>query len=161
MYDLIENSYILTNLEHQKIVQNIKYKERVPLSAPPEEIAKRISNPNKDVLNIETIYIIYYYPLSNAFICEYNSTTGFGFTKLRLVELIAETYRQIYGEEEATTKRLVIPMEERMKKIGLMNRNQTDGKYGIWGHDLEDLSLNHIKIIKYNNRYYLIPGIDS
>ncbi len=59
---------------------------------------------------------------------------------------IAQAYKTIYEEEEKTTTTIIIP---RNKRKGMINRNPTDGKYGIWGHDLEDLYFEEIEI--YDN----------
>lgn len=57
-----------------------------------------------------------------------------------LVHAISIHYAQVYREEAATAT----------KPAGnagtLENRGTTDGKYGIWGHHLEDLVLEHITI---------------
>ena len=42
----------------------------------------------------------------------------------------------IYDAEEGTAATKTIPIEERGAMRG---RNRTDGAYGIWGHDLQDL----------------------
>ena len=57
---------------------------------------------------------------------------------------IAQTYKKIYEEELTTTTIEVGQMSE-----NLINRNQTDGKYGIWGHDIGDLVFEGISI--YDN----------
>ncbi|MGZ5971355.1 MAG: hypothetical protein ACXWP4_26980, partial [Polyangiales bacterium] len=57
-----------------------------------------------------------------------------------LVRAIAERYAAIYREEAQTATKPVT------KVPGLLNRAETDGKYGIWGHDLEDLVLERIRI---------------
>ncbi|MNL30171.1 hypothetical protein D3C87_1518920 [compost metagenome] len=49
----------------------------------------------------------------------------------------------MYEEEEATATKKTIPPE---KRIGMYNRNETNGKYGIWGHDIADLVLSEIQI---------------
>ncbi len=73
-----------------------------------------------------------------------------------LAYIIAKTYDNIYQEEDET----IIDIKEIPKKDrkGLMNRNETDGRYGIWGHDLEDLVLESIVIYKNGN---IVPIIGS
>lgn len=61
---------------------------------------------------------------------------------------IAQAYKIIYDEENISTEVKEIPLEER---TGLINRNSTNGKYGIWGHDIGDLSLAAIHIHKNGN----------
>jgi len=63
-----------------------------------------------------------------------------GYSLRGLVRAIAEHYADVYKVEAATAT----------KPAGnagaLENRGTTDGKYGIWGHHLEDLFLEHITI---------------
>lgn len=66
------------------------------------------------------------------------------FTVGELLWKVAQIYEKIYQEEEETTKIEVGQMSE-----NLINRNQTDGKYGIWGHDIGDLVFEGIVI--YDN----------
>lgn len=61
-----------------------------------------------------------------------------GLTVGEVVERIIDIYDEIYKEEEETSTITpgMIP--------GMMNRNRTDGKYGIWGHVLSDLFLTEV-----------------
>ena len=59
---------------------------------------------------------------------------------------IAQTYRIIYDEEEKSSTVDVLPEDER---VPLLNRNSTDGKYGVWGHDIDDLVFESVEI--YDN----------
>lgn len=96
------------------------------------------------VIKDEDIKIVFDYPLNGEFLFDFHSDNGF--QRKQLVELIAQTYQKIYDEENATIQeQQVIPIETRIEKGGLMNRNQTDGKYGIWGHDIGDLWLEGIE----------------
>ena len=82
-----------------------------------------------------------------------------GFTREALVKKISDKYHQIYQEEESTATVKTVPVKERTT---LYNRNQTDGKYGIWGHDLADLALDHIMVYKSANGDILLSlDIDS
>lgn len=49
----------------------------------------------------------------------------------------------MYEEEEATAIIKTVPPEKRNK---MYNRNETNGKYGIWGHDIADLVLSEIHV---------------
>lgn len=82
-----------------------------------------------------------------------------GFSRKQLALLISEKYHQIYDEEEvgATTK--TIPVNKRDNGI---NRNKTNGKYGIWGHDITDLDLGSIDVRKSpNGEIFLELDIES
>lgn len=93
--------------------------------------------------NIATIIIDY--PLNNPVEIEIQSNTSKGFTRKQLAEKISEEYKRIYKEEDESTKIQTTPIDERK---GIINRNQTDGKYGIWGHDIDDLDLSRVIIKK-------------
>jgi hypothetical protein len=75
------------------------------------------------------------YPLSTPALFPLR-TPSTGVSRIDLVEIIVKAYREVYKEEEESTKVKsgLIP--------GMYNRNTTDGKYGIWGHGLGDLMLH-------------------
>jgi hypothetical protein len=66
-----------------------------------------------------------------------------GFTRKQIILAISKTYHEMYDEEEKIAKIKTVPLKDRKT---LANRNETDGKYGIWGHDLSDLELNSINV---------------
>ncbi|MCO5946633.1 hypothetical protein [Mucilaginibacter flavidus] len=112
-----------------------------------------IANPKKQldslisadeiVLSSPKATLIIDYPLTSKAIFVIESPNGF--SRKQLILLISEKYHQIYKEEEdgATTK--AIPVDQRGNEL---NRNQTNGKYGIWGHDITDLDLGSIDVRK-------------
>ena len=85
-------------------------------------------------------------------------TSENGFTKAELLQKIGQTYQEIYATEEATSTVKTVPMAERK---GLINRNETDGKYGVWGHDIHDLDLSHATITCKNGECVIDLGIES
>jgi len=60
-----------------------------------------------------------------------------GFTRIDLFRCIYEGYKKIYDEEEQEVGDLGI-------YENLYNRKESDGKYGIWGHYLDDLFLEGV-----------------
>lgn len=74
------------------------------------------------------------YPLSFPVVIDV-STGEAGFTRRAFAEAVAAAYRRIYEEEDATCTLDPTP------RGFLLNRSRTDGRYGIWGHDLADLVL--------------------
>lgn len=63
-----------------------------------------------------------------------------------------------YLEENETSTLKNESISKRTKGVSLLiNRAQTNGKYGIWGHDLEDLTI--VNIMVKGNKIYL--GVDS
>jgi len=91
--------------------------------APADEI---VLPPNTDyTLKID-------YPLKNPFVFQF--TTGpAGMQRKELVELVVDSYHRIYDEEDASVGYTAGNFP------GMFNRRTTDGKYGIWGHCLDDL----------------------
>ncbi|RTE08403.1 hypothetical protein [Paenibacillus whitsoniae] len=83
------------------------------------------------VLNYKNIYIIIDYPLKKTKVFEINNSRLL--LRSDLINQISKIYHTIYQEEEDTSSIKTIPM---MERGNLKNRNETNGKYGIWGHDL-------------------------
>lgn len=86
-------------------------------------------------------------------------SSGKGFTKKQLILEISKKYHEIYKEEESTAVTKTLPME---KRGSLINRNETDGKYGVWGHDIGDLDLSAIDVYRSENGKITISlGVES
>lgn len=90
------------------------------------------------VIPNEVLNVKFDYPLSNKVVFKYEKNKGFSLREL--VDNICKSYSQIYKEEKRTSK------ERGGRMHGMLNRNKTDGKYGIWGHDLGDLALEGLDI---------------
>jgi hypothetical protein len=82
------------------------------------------------------------YPLSTPDVVEVEKADTVG----ELLWDLAQGYKRIYDEEDATCKTEVVPVGER---CGLQNRNKTDGIHGIWGHDIEDLYFEKIELLEH------------
>ncbi|MEO9531612.1 MAG: hypothetical protein ABJG68_12605 [Crocinitomicaceae bacterium] len=122
-------------------------KSEVPNLAQKEEL----------VLEVQSAILVIDYPVESPIQIEINSNDPKGFTRQDLVIQISENYLRIYKEEEESTSVAVTPMEERE----IINRNTTDGKYGIWGHDLIDLDLSGIEVRKDGDITYLYLYVES
>jgi hypothetical protein len=96
------------------------------------------------VVEASSIRVMYNYPLSSPVIFNEISPNGINFTREDLVGAIVKRYHEIYTEEEKS--KTFTPIRPTVLQSGaiFMNRPETDGKYGIWGHDLEDLILTEI-----------------
>lgn len=82
-----------------------------------------------------------------------------GFTKKQLVIEISKKYHEIYDAEESTSKTKTIPIE---KRKGLINRNETYGKYGICCHDIGDLDLSSAHVYKTNDgKIQVVLNVES
>lgn len=113
----------------------------ISIENPGSEI-DRLIDADQIVVPHSEITLIIDYPLNKP--AEFNlKSSKNGFTKKQLVLEISKLYHEIYKSEEETAKTKTIPLE---KREGLINRNETDGKYGVWGHDIGDLDLSGIEV---------------
>jgi hypothetical protein len=79
----------------------------------------------------DEIAIKFTYPLRKPVTMTFTSPGGF--TRDGFCRAVSAGYRTIYeGEEKSRT---TLPEPRGM----LLNRSETDGVYGIWGHDIGDL----------------------
>ncbi len=58
------------------------------------------------------------------------------------VKCVRDDYRRIYDEEHAD----IDSQGTEIQRVcpHMLNRATTDGRYGIWGHDIEDLVLEGV-----------------
>lgn len=118
---------------------------------------KQLIDKDELVISDNKVILIIDYPLTKE--ARFELTSNNGFTREQLVKQISEKYHQVYQEEETTATNKTVPAD---KRTTLYNRNQTDGKYGIWGHDLADLALDHILVYQSRNGDILLSlDIDS
>lgn len=123
----------------------------------PQKELNRLIGRDEVVLQDTAITIIIDYPLNNE--CRFKLTSKHGFTRAQLAKAISNQYHQIFKDEEATATIKTIPVEQRKK---VANRNQTNGKYGIWGHDMANLVLAGIRVYKaLNGEVILALSIES
>lgn len=110
-------------------------------------VTEHLVDPDESVLSDNQVKICFSYPFAQDFVFTFNSKSGNGFTRGELVSLIINQYYTMYREEEETSPDPILTHDERIThQGGLMNRNKTSGKYGIWGHDMSDLSLNSMEL---------------
>jgi hypothetical protein len=127
--------------------------------AQPEKDLKQMRNAEEVVFTGTNLIVVLDYPLRKEANFPISASSPGGFTRSELARKVADLYKRVYEEEEQTTKIAVIPLEQRK---GLINRNETNGKYGIWGHDLSDLVLHTIEISrKADGTVLAYLGIDS
>jgi hypothetical protein len=108
---------------------------------------------NRDEIIIpnKQIKIVIDYPLTNQY--EFIIKSDNGFTRGQLLSEIGKHYYSLYEEEEKTATTKTIPLD---KRTTMYNRNETNGKYGIWGHDIADLDLSGISVYKNSNGEIII-----
>ena len=98
------------------------------------------NSPDEVILPPDEEYtLIIDYPLNIPFMTKLESGEK-GMTRRQVVEFVIGCYKRIYKEEDGTTKVKagLIP--------GMVNRNETNGKYGIWGHGISDLILHTLYV---------------
>ena len=101
--------------------------------------------PNKEyILKID-------YPLSTPAKFKVSSGKN-GITRGKLVALIRKYYQKVYEIEDSSTK-----IKPKMIP-NMLNRDFTDGKFGIWGHVIGDLVLVDAEISKEG---VITLGVDS
>lgn len=118
----------------------------------PEEFKNYIDR-NKVFLREEAVtnetQIVIDYPLQDDFLFPLRPATSTLYKGCvsvgEIIDRIYELYHEIYNEENSTTT--VTPGNI----PGMLNRNTTNGKYGIWGHDLSDLVLTSVEFNAKDN----------
>jgi hypothetical protein len=119
--------------------------------ADPDRDFAVLKDANQIVIDRSSIHILYNYPLikfgpsdneqqHKGWIFEEISPNGKCFTRFDLVKVISNRYHQIYQEERETSQ---VP-EKFGEGVPKYNRSFTEGKYGIYGHIIGDLQLNHV-----------------
>lgn len=108
------------------------------------------NQPNDIVLSEGVYQLKITYPLENPSVTRLEVNKK-GITRKDLAAQICKIYRQIYKEEDESAghKTGNIP--------GMLNRATSAGKYGIWGHNLTDLTLHGAEV--KNN--VITVGVDS
>lgn len=111
----------------------------------------RVSDPDRAVIGISKLdeivipfdraTLLITYPLTVPAQVPITAALSHGFTRGELVRTICEEYANVYEAEEATAAIAPSSPEERTRP----ERNRTDGVYGIWGNDLEDLVLTALR----------------
>ncbi|WP_121808925.1 hypothetical protein [Mucilaginibacter kameinonensis] len=124
----------------------------------PEKQIDSLIGANEVVLPYKKVTLIIDYPLTRQAVLEISSQTE-NFTRKDLILAISKKYHEIYEEETKTAQTKVVPPDQRN---GVINRNETEGKYGICCHDLTDLDLGSVEVYKgINDKIYLILEVES
>ena len=127
----------------------------ISIERPESELA-RLIDPDEIVIKKNKVILVVDYPLKKT--VEFELSSDSGFTRAMLIKAISKKYKYIYKKEQETTKIKIIPIEKRKR---LINRNTTDGIYGVWGHDIGDLVLSGIQVIEKNGKIYLNLLVES
>jgi hypothetical protein len=107
-----------------------------------------IEKPDEIVIPFEHATLVIDFPLTLPATIAITAAIPQGFTRGELVRAICDEYQHVYDAEEGTAHTKPVPREERGERG---ERNRTDGAYGIWGHDLEELVLNSARWVRQSN----------
>jgi len=99
------------------------------------------------ITHAKKVTVIFSYPLSGEFKFEFKNSQG-KMTRREFALFIQSTYRRIYHEETSGQVENI---------VGMLNRQRTDGPYGIWGHHIGDLVIEGVRHTG-DNVYTLIIG---
>jgi len=108
-----------------------------------EQAVAMLEKPDEIVIPFEHANLLIEFPLTTPATVKITAPLSQGFTRRELVTAICEEYENVYEAEEGTAHTKPIPRAER--PASQPQRNRTDGVYGIWGHDLEDLILTAVR----------------
>jgi hypothetical protein len=115
-------------------------------------------NPDEVVIHSKRVKLTIKYPVTRKYTAMLTAE-GDAFTRTDLLTKIAAAYRRLYAEEERTMTVLAHPPGSMC-----LNRARTNGTYGIWGHDLWDLSLHTVFVTPPNFKggvLHIELGVDS
>ena len=118
----------------------------------------RLINGDDIIIKNKKATIIVRYPIKDFVTFNISSKNEKGFTLKDVVENVSNIYKKIYKEELETTTE-VEPKSN--KGVNVLNRSRTNGKYGIWGHDIEDLVLESVLVYTKNDLVSIELGIES
>lgn len=104
--------------------------------------------------NIKDVYCLIKYPVRNPAFIHIQLHGSLTYDKLLYAYSVA--YQTMYDIEENTNNKIFIPTSV------LLNRSETDGLFGIWGHDIVDLEYDGNSELKiYDNFVIFSAGCSS
>ncbi|KAF2075368.1 hypothetical protein CYY_003344 [Polysphondylium violaceum] len=104
---------------------------------------------------ISFVYCVIDYPLEEEAYIKVSFPSPKSITNYELLAIHAKVYQYIYEIENTT-------FPDPGTVPGMLNRAKSHGKYGIWGHYLEDLIYNSSGGVKiYNNFIFCEFDVDS
>jgi hypothetical protein len=122
------------------MTQRIAFPGGLRLHEPALALAK-LDQPEEIVIPYARATLVIDYPLTHPATVAIQAPIPDGFTRAALVEAICDEYANVYDGEDGSAATTALPREERVGSA----RNRTDGAYGIWGYDLQDLLLTAVR----------------
>jgi hypothetical protein len=119
---------------------------------------ERNLDPDQIVIPLQDIVVVYSYPFKDEFPHKHHTDNQEGFTRDEISTQIMARYAQMYQEEDQD----VGPTGDMdpWRGIHILNRAESKGRYGIWGHHIGDLYLHSLRKSETKEDEYYI-GIDS
>jgi len=106
-----------------------------------EEVMLTKKELTEKVITKKEIIIQISYPLHTP--ASFLARSEDGFTLKQLIDIVSNAYCLIYAKEDETSEVEAMSVSEATGGCScLINRCETDGKYGIWGHDMGDLMMH-------------------
>ena len=130
----------------------------IPLGNPDTSIAGLLK-PDDVVVPLPTMKVVYDYPLARPVAVKEHAPNGKCFSRADVARAVAARYAAIYHEEHATSDAGRANMETGTMGGVCFNRAESNGKYGIWGHEIGDLIFHSMSYDPVRNTFHL--GIDS
>ena len=107
-----------------------------------EKVMKNLVEPNELITSATKIKIKFDYPLNKPTSFEFENEDGF--TKKDFFGRVYDGYKSIYETEEKDVGDPgYIP--------GMYNRQKSEGPFGIWGHYMDDLFIEGVRLEKTEN----------
>ena len=146
-----KDSVIIDHYGHRKF-----WLEIAPHLMPPsvldyenEKVRENLINASEVVISEEKITLILTYPLSVE--VRISMEKKGGFTRTDVFKEIYEAYKKIYEEEEKSEG-------DPGSYDNMYNRKKSEGKYGIWGHYIEDLIIESVSYNQKEKELYMFIG---
>ena len=139
----------------------------VILSKDPEELRAEVAvalirHPEMDIHDSDEVLIparraelCLDYPLSVTVIAPITATGG-GITRTDILKAIHDAYAEIYRREDAASR-----PDNPEDRGAVLNRNRTQGPFGIWGHDIGDLVVEALQVFETPQGHVVIPVMGS
>lgn len=152
LLDTIASLEELEPTEEQKRQMDERQFSDMPIACDSPDDVEDIIDKDELYIDKPTIRILIEYPLEKSVVFECKAKNGQNFTRGDFAEAVRTIYKRVYDEENSTTniEPGFIP--------NMLNRNTTNGKYGIWGHVIEDLILELVYYSAAADLYILSMG---
>jgi hypothetical protein len=120
-----------------------------------EENLATVVSPDEIVVEERDARFVINFPLDTTYFFDVQSRDG-QFTRADLIQEIGAVYSRIYDQEAETS---TIEETRGFDEETGYRRNETNGKYGIYGFHLEDLLVSGFSQLKHGETLYVIPWV--